>query len=239
MNPQGPRPGLLYLEVDLSVVDEAGASTIALSFEDGPDPVWTQRILASLDASGARATFFVATSRAVVWPEIIERIRDSGHEIGLHGGGHVMHSGSTETSVLKDAEIALSVLTSQEIEVRLWLPRGGQPTPFSGDVARRLGLQLVSWTVDPIGDASGSIDGVMDRLTSELPAGSIVRAYDGFDEAARDAAACELSLEMVRPLADHLEARGYAVVPVGELASRIVDLTDEPSIEEPSAPFPV
>lgn len=228
--------GLSFGRCSSGVLNDAAANTVALSFEDGPDPVWTRRILASLDASGTRATFFVASPRAVVWPEVIEEIADAGHEIGLHCGRHLVHPSSSEASVRQDAEVALSVLSSQNVEVRLWLPPCGQVAPFSGDLARRLGLQLVSWTIDPIGDASGSIDGVIDRVTTELNPGSIIRAHDGFDDGARAAAACELSLEMIRPLTDHLEARGYEAVPVGEIASRVLDLTVDPSVAEPPLP---
>ncbi len=218
------------------MLNDASANTVALSFEDGPDPVWTRRILASLDASGTRATFFVASPRAVVWPEIIEEIAEAGHEIGLHCGRHLAHPGASEESVRKDAEVALSVLSSQNVDVRLWLPPCGQVAPFSGELARRLGLQLISWTIDPIGDASGSVDTVIDRVTSEIHPGSIVRAFDGFDDGVRAALACELSLAMIRPLTDHLEARGYEAIPVGEIATRVLDLADDSSVAEPPIP---
>src|SRR5262245_65098934 len=61
---------------------------VAFTFDDGPDEHGTPRILAALDAYGARATFFVLGERARRYPELVRTIRLAGHEIGSHADAH-------------------------------------------------------------------------------------------------------------------------------------------------------
>lgn len=62
--------------------------TIALTFDDGPDPVWTPRILDVLRRHGARATFFVVGSQVARHPDLTRRIATEGHELGVHTFSH-------------------------------------------------------------------------------------------------------------------------------------------------------
>src|SRR4029450_9005825 len=70
------------------------ARTIALTFDDGPDPVWTPRILAVLARYRAHATFFEVGSRVNQYPDIARRVVGGGNEIGSHTFTHVA-AGST------------------------------------------------------------------------------------------------------------------------------------------------
>src|SRR4029453_6464779 len=58
--------------------------TIALTFDDGPDPAWTPRVLDVLEKHGAHGTFFVVGSEVARHPELTKRITDRGNELGLH-----------------------------------------------------------------------------------------------------------------------------------------------------------
>ncbi|MFB7503902.1 bifunctional polysaccharide deacetylase/glycosyltransferase family 2 protein [Streptomyces broussonetiae] len=62
--------------------------TIALTFDDGPDPVWTPRILDVLRRNHVRATFFVVGTQVVAHPELVRRIVADGHQIGIHTFTH-------------------------------------------------------------------------------------------------------------------------------------------------------
>jgi len=63
------------------------APDVALTFDDGPDPRYTERFIEALGA--ARATFFVLGERARRWPSLIKEIVEAGHEIACHGDSHV------------------------------------------------------------------------------------------------------------------------------------------------------
>ncbi|HEY5318839.1 MAG TPA: polysaccharide deacetylase family protein, partial [Solirubrobacteraceae bacterium] len=64
-------------------------NTCSLTFDDGPDPVWTPRILDSLGRAGARSTFFVMAEQARAHADLIERMQEEGHEVELHCVRHV------------------------------------------------------------------------------------------------------------------------------------------------------
>lgn len=63
--------------------------TIALTFDDGPDPTWTPRILDVLDRHDVHATFFVVGTAAIEHPDLVRRMVDEGHEVGVHTLTHV------------------------------------------------------------------------------------------------------------------------------------------------------
>ncbi|GLX08518.1 bi-functional transferase/deacetylase [Microbispora sp. NBRC 16548] len=78
VNASGPRPRTV----------RTAARTVALTFDDGPDPKWTPRILDVLRRHGAKATFFVVGAHAAEHPELVRRILAEGHELGNHTYTH-------------------------------------------------------------------------------------------------------------------------------------------------------
>lgn len=77
----------------------SGSNAIALTFDDGPHPEWTPRILDALAAAGAKATFFVIGERADRYPDIVRRLAAEGHAVGHHSWTH-SEPGSTSARVL-------------------------------------------------------------------------------------------------------------------------------------------
>ena len=73
---------------DVVTEGPSDARGVALTFDDGPDPQSTPQVLELLEAAGARATFFVIGKKAEAHPELIERIHDAGHTLGVHSYGH-------------------------------------------------------------------------------------------------------------------------------------------------------
>ena len=70
--------------------------TWALTFDDGPDPVWTPAVLDALAHAGARATFFVLGEAAARHPDVVRRTLAEGHAVELHGHAHLRHPALTE-----------------------------------------------------------------------------------------------------------------------------------------------
>jgi peptidoglycan/xylan/chitin deacetylase (PgdA/CDA1 family) len=81
------RRGALRVLARASVHTDGGST--ALTYDDGPDPEVTPRVLDELAAAGAAATFFVVGQRAVEHPEIVRRMREEGHGVGTHTMGHL------------------------------------------------------------------------------------------------------------------------------------------------------
>src|SRR5689334_3468153 len=118
---------------------------IALTFDDGPDPRWTPRVLEELAAVGAPATFFPLGPRMAEHPDLVRRVTDAGHLVGLHGWDHLRHTDCDRQTLEADTERAVAAFATTPVWWRLpW----GREAAWSQDVASAHGLRLVGWTHD-------------------------------------------------------------------------------------------
>ena len=181
---------------------------LALTFDDGPDPRWTERLLDVLADAGAGATFFPIATRATAYPDLIDRIASGGHQIGLHCHEHVRHSDRSIEWCRRDTERALDLLGSVGVRPpMLWRTPWGDTAPWSADVAHENQLKIIGWTVDTH-DWRGDTAQRMLRVTKdELRDGAIVLAHDGIGPGARRADARE-TIEYVSLVAEHAAAAG-------------------------------
>ncbi|OJF11013.1 glycosyltransferase [Couchioplanes caeruleus] len=116
------------------------ARALALTFDDGPDPVWTPQILDALRRHGAKATFFVVGAQVNKHPELVRRILAEGHQLGLHSFTH--HDLATMSESRRRLEFALTrnaVAHATGRDVRLFRP------PYLASSARvdQRGLDLI------------------------------------------------------------------------------------------------
>ena len=158
---------------------------LALTFDDGPDPVWTPKLLDLLEAMGARATFFPIAGRAVENAEIIERMRAEGHAIGLHCDQHVRHSERDEAWLARDTDAALRRLAGLGVTPTFWRTPWGDTAPWSTHIARDRDLRLVGWTADTQDWRGDSAAAMFEATRDDLTDGAIVLAHDGMGPGAR------------------------------------------------------
>ncbi len=120
---------------------------IALTFDDGPDPTSTPRILDALDELAWRATFFCLGSQARRYPQVVAEVANRGHEVAVHGEAHRSHLLRSAPAVVKDVLAARDLLQELSGRQLRWFrpPYGavGAPTLVA---ARRSGLTLVLWS---------------------------------------------------------------------------------------------
>jgi peptidoglycan/xylan/chitin deacetylase (PgdA/CDA1 family) len=152
---------------------------VVLTFDDGPDPVWTPRLLDQFAAAGARATFFPIAPRAAAHPDLIARMRAEGHEIGLHCDDHVRHSTQDEAWLIADTVCALERLASLGVAPTRWRTPWGDTAPFTQAVADAHGLTLTGWTVDTHDWRGDSAAAMFTATRHRLTGQAIVLAHDG------------------------------------------------------------
>jgi len=195
---------------------------IALTFDDGPDPEVTPRILDVLEAHGARATFFLLTNRAASSPDLVERLVRAGHEPALHG---VDHHNLTRLPLpevfrrLRHGRQELERISSTPI--RYFRPPYGAQGLGTFFLTRALGLQVVLWSVDPQDWKDQQLDALVATTTSKAGQGDIVLLHDGY-EPNPDHPSPPPTYDRAAALDSvlgHLERSGIRAVTVSELLS--------------------
>jgi peptidoglycan/xylan/chitin deacetylase (PgdA/CDA1 family) len=182
----------------------ASAGTIALTFDDGPDPVWTARVLAELERHQAAATFFVDARQALARPELIGAMSDAGHEVGFHCVRHVRHSDLGEEGVRSEVDLGLAMLESLGVRPAAWRAPWGVVTAATRRLAAEHGLDLWNWSFDSHdwrGDDCERMLAAL-RVDGGLADGTVALMHDALGPGARR----EGCAETVRLTAALLEA---------------------------------
>lgn len=183
--------------------------SIALTFDDGPDPRYTPRLLDLLREQEVKATFFIVAKKAQKHPELVQRMLDEGHEIGLHSyeHGNGMLRGYSYTR--EDFEKSLAIMRKNRWKVRYFRPPWGHTNLFTLHFAKKHGLIPVIWSVmaqDWKGDTT--VLEIARKLIQRVKAGSVICLHDsGGAEGAPERTL--LALEKVIP---YLKQQGYHFV---------------------------
>jgi peptidoglycan/xylan/chitin deacetylase (PgdA/CDA1 family) len=127
------------------------AATVALSFDDGPNPDVTPRILELLARHGVPATFFVWGERAQRFPQLLRLILDGGHSLQPHCFEHVSHWTRDRAEIAADIDLTISLLSDIGApQARLWRPPYGHTLAgVTAAIAAQRSLELAGWTINP------------------------------------------------------------------------------------------
>ena len=179
------------------------AGVVYLTFDDGPTPAWTPRVLELLARYRARATFFVLGRSAAAHPGLVRQEFAAGHGVGNHTWSHRRLTG------LRGAQLAAEVsATSTVIQQITGVPVRCLRPPFatvdaaSAEQVRALGLRLVLWDIDTndwLLPGTGAIAG---RVLGRVRSGDVILMHDGGGNRSQTVAALEQVLAT-------LSARGY------------------------------
>lgn len=156
---------------------------VALSFDDGPWPVQTRRVLSILQRMHVRATFFMVGYLVERYPQIVQAVRDAGMTIGDHSWDHPIApplADLAEARITDEIDKSRSALRAAGVKAVLFRPPGGSYDGFVVEEARRLGMRLVTWSVDPQDWRPGTKSRTIIRsVLRRVEPGSIVLMHDG------------------------------------------------------------
>ena len=201
------------------VPDLSGVSPqphVALTFDDGPDPVSTPRILDALGELDVRATFFVLGSRLRPHDAVLQRLADEGHELAVHCWVHTPHLlrapwrigydvGRTRDAIREDCGVT----------PRFWRPPNGVITGAGLYAARTSGLRPVLWTADGRDWlARASAVSISERVCRQLQRGGVVLLHDSDVTSAPDS--WRRTRDALPAIVAHCRERGWRVGPLRE-----------------------
>ena len=189
---------------------------IALTFDDGPDPEVTPRVLDLLEAHGARATFFCIAERARAHPDLVREIARRGHLVENHSCGHratfpMLGLGGIRREIAA-AQESLTDLTGRP--PRFFRPPAGLRNPLLDPVLHDLGLRLVSWTRRGYDTNRSDVEEVRQLLLRSLAAGDILLMHDG--HCARTAQGAPVVLEVLPQVLQAAHAAGLKPVTLAQ-----------------------
>ena len=134
---------------------------IAITFDDGPHPCYTEQLLDGLKERGVVATFFVTGEHAELHPEVIARMQEEGHLIGNHTYSHIQLTKSNRETfkeeLIKTNEI-LKEITGEEVQY-VRPPYGSWDKSFE----KELNMFPVLWTVDPLDWCSKNVGCITEK----------------------------------------------------------------------------
>jgi peptidoglycan/xylan/chitin deacetylase (PgdA/CDA1 family) len=191
--------------------------TIALSFDDGPDPVWTVRVLAELARQRARATFFVQADLAVAQPQLIGSMTAAGHEVGFHCLRHVRHSDLSEEEVEAELAEGLALLGSIGIQPSAWRPPWGVATEATRRLAAEHRLDIWGWSFDSHDWRGDDCEEMLAALTAGggLVGGTVALMHDGIGPGARRHG-CAETVRLTAALLGLARTAGLSALPLSE-----------------------
>lgn len=188
-------------------------SAVALTFDDGPDPVHTPAILDALASAGAHATFFVVGEQAQQHPELVRRMLDEGHEVAHHTHTHP-YVGDIAPEILAaeftEAHATLISLGAQP----LWYRPPRKELSFQQKrLAREYGMRIALWTRTFERARFADAQEMSLTLIGETQPGDILLAHDGRLDRS-------MTVEALPDVLGGLAEREIEVVTMSELYSR-------------------
>ncbi|NBJ93084.1 polysaccharide deacetylase family protein [Parablautia muri] len=178
---------------------------IALTFDDGPHPYYTEQLLKGLKERDAKATFFITGKNVEEYPEIVKKIYEDGHLIGNHTYNHTqLTSKNTESfkeEIIKTNEAIKQVTGEDTIYVRP--PYGSWNKEFE----KELNMFPVLWTIDPLDWCSNNVSCIVDTVCAKADENEIILMHDQYKS----------TVTAALKIVDQLQKEGYEFVTVDEL----------------------
>jgi len=187
---------------------------IAITFDDGPHPVNSKKILDILDKYNVKSTFFVVGVNARNYPSALCEIAERGHEIGNHTYSHSILKSMSENSIEKemdDTEDALYNICN--LIPKLIRPPCGLYNDNLLRVAKKKNYKIVLWTIDTMDWAHNSVDNIVKETLGSVKSGDIILFHDYISGKNNTPQA----LDIIIP---KLQEMGFNLVTVSELLQK-------------------
>ncbi len=182
---------------------------VAMTFDDGPHPTLTPKLLDILKERNIKCTFFVIGKNAKAYPKIIQRMIAEGHEVANHTWTHCSLTSRSDAQIrteLKQSEDALMAAANYRPQL-IRPPYGAINTRIKQLMFSEFGYSTIMWSVDPQDWRRPGVSVVTSRLVNGAHPGAIMLAHDIHPP----------TIQAMPPMFDQLLAKGYQFVTVSQL----------------------
>ncbi len=185
---------------------------IAFTFDDGPNVIYTPKILEVLERYDARATFFMIGFRMQREPQLVQDVLKKGHEIGNHTMNHLYARNSTSQKIQKDILDGQKYIEKWSKDSFLFRPPGGYVNETVFTTVKQQGGHIVlwSWHQDPRDWSSPGVNKIANHVIKNARGGDIVLLHDGGGNRNQ-------TVEALKVILSTLKKQGYRFVTVSEL----------------------
>jgi peptidoglycan/xylan/chitin deacetylase (PgdA/CDA1 family) len=210
---KSPKSGAIYYFVPVN------KKIVALTFDDGPNGIYTSQILDILKAEKVKATFFLVGTNVEYYPEIVHRTVAEGHEIGNHSYAHLQYDKVTPKEAKDDMERGLQAIKQITGITPHWLrPPYGINSPDMEEICRTNNMAIAGWSADANDWNPHPPEELVERLVMQVVPGDIILLHDGRD--ARHNYDRSLTVQCLMPLIQHLHKQGFSFVTLTELIKK-------------------
>lgn len=196
----------------ISSINKGKRKSVALTFDDGPDPEFTPRILDILSEKNVKATFFVIGKKAEKHPDLIRRIDEEGHTIANHSYSHhyliaLFSPSRLHRDLQKCNETVIGILGKTPAYFR---PPFGVTNPFYGTAVKQNGLNSIGWSLRSMDTRAKSKYALIDTVISKLKKGDIVLLHDRL----------AVTAEALPDIIEHINTKKLAIEPLSVVISK-------------------
>lgn len=189
---------------------------IALTFDDGPDPIETVEIMELLQQYNAKATFFVLGHRVDRYPEVVKAQAAAGHEIANHTYHHIYFNGRPSPDLIRKevAQTADAIFNAAGIRPRLFRPPGGYYNETMVNTIKATGHQIIlwSWHQDTEDWKIPPVSKIVKKVLNNARNGDIVLFHDHVEGKSN-------TVKALKRILPELQRQGYEFITVSELIS--------------------
>jgi peptidoglycan/xylan/chitin deacetylase (PgdA/CDA1 family) len=208
----------------------SGKKAVAITFDDGPDPLTTPLLLKLLLKRQIKATFFVTGEKAATHPKLVKELVRQGHLVGNHSYKHSYRMlFKTSPSIVEDIQAAQNVLNDFGIRPLAFRPPSGMTSPGLKSALLKTGMYLVNFSCRSLDGGNRRIVNLAKRILKRIRPDDIVLLHDSRPP---DESLIPAWLNEVEKLLDGIETKGLEVLPLSELIGKPVMISKGDRVEE-------
>lgn len=191
---------------------------VALTFDDGPSPDWTPKILDALKKANIKATFFMLGKHAEEYPEVARRVAKEGHEIGNHTYDHhvlIYYKREELDKEIRDAQAAIYKATG--VTTKYFRPPKAWLTGDEKKQVREMGYEIILWSLNSKDWVTFHDKQITSYILRNVRPGDIILFHDSGGVFRPEGGSRKQTVKTILRLAAKLRERGYRFVTINEL----------------------